>query len=481
MLSRAERHAERRAEREVFANRTLNLRSVSAIGYDMDYTLIQYRTDRWEAETFEHARRLLVERGWPAEGLIFDPHDFLQGLVIDSATGNLVKATRFGYVIQAHHGTRPLEFAELRSTYAGVFVELEEPRWDFLNTMFSLSEAALFAQLVDRLDAGEGPVVAGYDDLHRAVRRAIDDAHAGGELKARIQADPERYVIRDPELLPTLVDQRAAGKSLLLITNSEWSYTETMMSWYLDDELASLDPDSVLGRALQGVTKWSELFDIIVVAAGKPGFFAEDGATYRVVDASTGALLPYWGPLEGGAVYHGSSAVQVERSLGLDGDQILYVGDHLFGDVHASKATLRWRTALILHELEDEIRAAAAFAESDRQLRDLMAEKIEIEQQLAQLRLDALHGTSDRRSIDREIGRLRRLDERIGPLARASAVLGHQRWGPLMRAGNDKSLFARQVERSADIYTSRVSNLGLRTPFARFRAPRTSLPHDLAP
>src|SRR5690606_28552637 len=40
------------AERGMFANRTLNLRSVAAIGYDMDYTLIHYRTEEWEGVAF---------------------------------------------------------------------------------------------------------------------------------------------------------------------------------------------------------------------------------------------------------------------------------------------------------------------------------------------------------------------------------------------------------------------------------------------
>jgi 5'-nucleotidase len=56
--------------------------------------------------------------------------------------------------------------------------------------------------------------------------------------------------------------------------------------------------------------------------------------------------------------------------------------------------------------------------------------------------------------------------------------MGNPTWGPLMRAGNDKSLFARQVERYADIYTSRVSNFLAQTPFAYLRAARGSLPHD---
>ena len=56
--------------------------------------------------------------------------------------------------------------------------------------------------------------------------------------------------------------------------------------------------------------------------------------------------------------------------------------------------------------------------------------------------------------------------------------MGNPTWGPLMRAGHDKSLFARQVERYADVYTSRVSNFLAQTPFAYLRAARGSLPHD---
>jgi 5'-nucleotidase len=55
--------------RGVFANRTLNLRSVAAIGYDMDYTLIHYRTDDWEGAAFEHAVNPGAKRGWPVEDL----------------------------------------------------------------------------------------------------------------------------------------------------------------------------------------------------------------------------------------------------------------------------------------------------------------------------------------------------------------------------------------------------------------------------
>jgi 5'-nucleotidase len=73
------------------------------------------------------------------------------------------------------------------------------------------------------------------------------------------------------------------------------------------------------------------------------------------------------------------------------------------------------------------------------------------------------------------------LDTRIGELAREAAELGNRRWGLLMRAGNDKSRLAYQMERYADIYTSRVSNFLLHTPFVYLRSPRGSLPHDSGP
>ena len=57
----------------------------------------------------------------------------------------------------------------------------------------------------------------------------LDATHMEGALKAEILADPERFVVLDPETPLALLDQRDAGKKLLLITNSEWGYTRAMM------------------------------------------------------------------------------------------------------------------------------------------------------------------------------------------------------------------------------------------------------------
>jgi hypothetical protein len=56
-----------------------------------------------------------------------------------------------------------------------------------------------------------------------------------------------------------------------------------------------------------------------------------------------------------GGLYSGGSAQMVENSLDIHGDEILYVGDHIYTDVSQSKVHQLWRTALICQELEEEV------------------------------------------------------------------------------------------------------------------------------
>ncbi|HJW71569.1 MAG TPA: HAD-IG family 5'-nucleotidase [Geothrix sp.] len=462
--------------RGVFCNRTLNLGSVRAIGYDMDYTLVDYRVAAFEEMVYAQARERLASEDWPVANLAFDPRMVARGLVIDTELGNLVKANRFGFVKRAMHGTRMLEFAEQRKAYAQTQVDLGDPRWVFLNTLFSLSEGCLYAQAVDLLDRGDLPRAYEYASLYRHVRAGVDAQHVEGHLKEAIAAAPDRFVVQDPEAALTLLDQKAAGKRLLLITNSEWSFTSKMMAHAYDRHL----PEGM---------SWRQLFDLVIVSARKPAFFTERGPFFEVVNED-GLLRPLMGPLQPGGIYLGGSATQVERDLGISGDEILYVGDHMFGDVHVSKRTLSWRTALVLREMEEEVSALAAYQPTERHLMALMREKELLEGRLSRTRLNLqrLHAgygppleegavTLEARLQDLR-HQLLAIDAEIAPLAKAGTELTNSRWGLLTRAGNDKSHLTRQIERFADIYTSRISNLLHATPFAYFRSPRGSLPHD---
>lgn len=466
-------------ERRIFCNRTLNMRNIRAVGFDMDYTLIHYRIEQWEGRAYEYVRGRLEADGWPVADLRFDPSLYTRGLVLDQELGNVVKADRFGFVRRASHGTRMMTFDEQRRVYGDVQVDLAESRWVFMNTFFSLSEACLYGQLVELLDAGELKGVLGYPDVRRKVRTYMDATHMEGQLKREIVTHPEKFVDLDPELPLALLDLKHAGKLLLLITNSEWAYTKAMMHYALDGHLPN------------GKT-WRELFDIVIVSSRKPGFFTGRAPAFEVVDEE-GLLRPLAGPMVPGGTYLGGSASQVEADLGMSGEEFLFIGDHIFADVHASKSLLRWRTALVIRELEEEMKSLEGFKAKQQELSRMMAEKEPREHEHASLRLllqraeagygpDGEQGT---RAIKNRLQTLRKemlaLDERIAPLAKEAVELVNARWGLLMRAGNDKSHLARQVERYADVYTSRVSNFLLHTPFLYLRAPRGSLPHDSGP
>lgn len=462
------------AARRLFCNRTLNLRSIRAVGYDMDYTLVNYQVENWERTAYEHVRRRFQSEAWALQDRAYDHGLTIRGLVVDLELGNVIKVNRFGFVKAGMHGTRMIDRAELRQAYRRTIVDMSEARYRFINTLFSMSEVVLYAQLVEALDEGRAPRQLSYAELHKLVRETMDHAHMEGHLKAEILGSPERFVRVDPKAARVLLDQRLAGKKLALITNSEWTYTDRMMRYCYEPYLD--------GRP------WPELFDLIVVEAQKPAFFLERRPAFEVISPD-GTLRTARDGMQEGKIYLGGDADQVERCLGVSGDELLYIGDHLFSDVHLTKQIQRWRTGLVVPELEAEVAALEESAPDRARLEAGMQKKDALERALNQARLErrALEQEGGQESpeyaaFSSEVERLKlalsALDADLKPLAARLSHLSNERWGLLMRTGNDKSYFARQVERYADVYMPAVSDLGPATPYAYLRSARGSLPHD---
>ena len=117
------------------------------------------------------------------------------------------------------------------------------------------------------------------------------------------------------------------------------------------------------------------------------------------------------------------------------------MGDHLYADVHVSKNVLRWRTALITRELENELSALEAFKPKQVQLLAMMDEKIELEHRfslarIALQRLELGYGpqVEDKpKELKQGMYNVRQqlvaLDIKIGELAKEAAELGSTRWG----------------------------------------------------
>jgi HAD superfamily 5'-nucleotidase-like hydrolase len=286
-------------ERRVFVNRTLRMDSIRYVGFDLDWTLADYHRDRMSQLAFERTLDRLVERhGYPRSVLRAEFRaDFLRrGLMMDLRTGMVVKMNRHRYVGRAYHGRHYLEPDARARLYRQELINPAGQRFHFLDTLFELPEVNIFSELVELSEHDERKIeVPGYERICKDVRAAIDTIHADGSLKAAILSDLPRYLPREDELVLALRRMALGGQRLLLITNSEWYYTDALCRHLFEG-------------AVSGLTSWRDLFDLVIVSAAKPGFFRKE-RPFVVLDKNGEARgeteTPEWGGLYAGGSREG--------------------------------------------------------------------------------------------------------------------------------------------------------------------------------
>lgn len=511
--------------RRIFCNRTLNMAKISAVGFDMDYTLAQYRPETFELLVYRETLKKLCEAfGYPLEvlSLEFDWRFMVRGLTIDKRRGNIIKMDRHKYVKVAYHGFRKLSREERVSLYMTTEhrESFDEPEYALIDTLFSLAEAHLFAQLVDMKDAGVGAADGGlswetksYADIYRDVRRSVDLVHRDGSLKQAVAKNPEAFIYSDDGLPELLTMLRESGRKVFIVTNSLWDYTNVVMNYILH------------GR--QGAEKnleWMEYFDVVVTGSGKPAFFFDVSKQMFEVDPETGMLMNTddgaplvpighdaptisnggGGPAAmvgsikslddmdpGGSVpvYQGGNYKILHQLLGVQsGSEILYVGDHIYGDIVRSKKELGWRTMLVVPELEHELatlqshRSVPGRLHAFREKRDGLDDQIQRLEWQRGRSADAQLPEAEASEVD---SRIRALTEERDEMTREHSRLlqeyhesFHSVWGQLLKTGYQNSRFASQVERFACLYTSHVSNLRLFSPNKCYRSREDEMPHE---
>jgi HAD superfamily 5'-nucleotidase-like hydrolase len=474
----------------VFCNRNLRMDSIEMIGFDMDYTLALYHQDKLEQLSIALTLGKLVEKhGYPDEirNLTYDPRWAIRGLMVDRQLGNVFKMDRHAHVGRCYHGFRELDHDQRKATYRNEKINLSSDRFDWIDTLFGLPEAVMYTTMVDWADRRGGPVQ--YDKLFGDIRAAIDEAHRDDTLKDVIKAELPAFIVKDPLLGETLHKFRSSGKKLFLLTNSLWDYTNVVMGYLLDGER-------------KAYPSWRNYFDIVVVGGAKPAFFNEL-RPFVQIDPATGEPIATNGEikhLSRDKVYQGGNVVAFEQMTGIKGEQVLYIGDHIYGDILRLRKQHMWRTAMVLQELEREITVSERLEAqiSDLDLLDRRHRNLESEIDYQTLRLKkiqrlleddtpsaTLHARLEeerraaRASVDALRERARLMDAEVDSLEARIDRAYNPHWGSCLREGNENSRFGEQVNDYADLYTSRVSNFGPYSPLRYFRAPRRPMPHEI--
>ena len=457
-------------QNKVFVNRTLNLKRIKYIGLDMDHTLIRYNTENFER--LSHTKiieKLIAGKNYPdiIKKLQFDFNFALRGLVVDRKKGNLLKLNRYTAIRNSFHGLKPLDFKTHQKVYKSTYIDLSKVDYIAIDTSFSYSLAHAYSQLVELKDSEPLLKLPDYSQMADDVIGALDEAHRDGSLKNEVRSNLSHYIIKDESVVRGLEKFRKHGKKIFILTNSDYEYTKLLLDY-------AITPFLPEGKS------WLDLFEVIITFAQKPKFFYDEGK-YLKVNPTNGTMTNIDEKLSHGGVYQGGNAIKFTKDFELDGDDILYIGDHIYGDILRLKKDCNWRTAMIIEELEGELKNNQQAEPVIHEIDTLMHRKEPYEEELTELMTRKIEKATvvDEKRISGLQDMITEVDTQISHLIRKQQALYNPNWGQLMRAGNEESYFAYQMERYACVYMSKISDLFELSPRTYFRAPRRPLSHEV--
>jgi len=452
----------------------------------MDYTLALYNQEPLEQLSIKLTLdKLIANHGYPEEirSLHFRSELAIRGIVIDCPNGNVFKMNHYGFVGRVYHGTQELSSEERFKQYrSGGRIRLSSDRYRWIDTLFGLPDAVMYMTMVDWIDTQS--TSPDYQKLFLDIRKSIDEAHRDNTLKDAIRANMKGFIKKDPNLAAMLHKYRSSGKKQFILTNSYWPYTEAVMEYLLDGERSEYP-------------SWRNYFDHIIVGGCKPGFFNDENP-FLEVNPDTGVVSETPATsLRPSAVYQGGNIKAFEEMTGVTGGRVLYVGDHIYGDMIRLKKSRGWRTALVLQELVQEQACSEEHAQEirdlevlDRRRRNLQSE-IDYEALLLKQIQKVLDQCEEsfkprlleakknaRSNLDSLKGRSKAMHDEVIGLERSIERSYNVYCGTMFRAGPATSRFGQQVSDYADVYTSKVSNFLSYSPVRYFRAGRREMPHE---
>lgn len=453
----------------IYVNRILNMKHIKAIGFDMDHTLVRYHSDVFEELTFnETIKKLVGELQYPKEVEKFE-FNFLKavrGLVVDMEYGNIIKVSLYNKIKNAFHGGRELTYKEQQRIYKGSSVDLSEERYLSIDTAFSIAFTVVYAQLVDLKDNNPDLDLPPYQELAEDVLKSVDIVHRDGSLKSTVVKDLDKYIIKDAEAVEALERFKKYGKKLWIITNSDYNYTKALL-------------DHTITPFLKEHESWSDLFELTVTLAAKPRFFT-DKLSFLKVDPKTGLMENYDRKI-GTGIFQGGDAIKLQQDHGLKGDEILYLGDHIYGDILRLKKACDWRTALVIEELDREVQAYRDAKPHSVEIDSLMAQKVELEKQIDELYAkEHEHGEDvSKDQVMAKFDEIEKLDKAVGKQIKMYEKHFNPFWGEVMRAGAEPSAFASQIERYACIYMTKIADFKDYSPRTYYRPKKRKMAHEL--
>lgn len=254
-----------------------------------------------------------------------------------------------------------------------------------------------------------------------------------------------------------------SGKRLIFASNSPYWYVDAGMKYVLGD-------------------KWMDLWDAVIVTAGKPVFYTASGRPFREVNTETNRVrFQKVTKLETGKVYTEGCLRELMRVMnwetpGNKNDEkiesiselnmnsnmnpnVLYIGDSLFADLVDAKREFGWVTAAVTPEVgfELDVQKSKDYVLTERTISVLLNALRNVQSEM---------GTSSYTTEDSLV--LDKLEKLVSIWRdRQTSLLGTP-FGSVFRARYQPSLFAHSLRRYCDLYMNSIGSLRLYSPQHRF-------------
>ncbi|VFQ95181.1 unnamed protein product [Cuscuta campestris] len=446
----------------IYVNKNLRLDNIDVYGFDYDYTLAHYSSDL-QTLIYDLAKQHLVnEFKYPEKCITFkyDASFPIRGLYYDKLKGCLMKLDFFGSIEpgSCYFGRRKLSHEEINEIYGNRHIGRDHAR-ELVGLMdfFCFSEACLIADIVQHFVDAKLEFDAAY--IYEDVNRAIQHVHKSHLVHRGILSDPQKYLVKNGQLLRFLRKLKEKGKKLFLLTNSPYFFVDGGMRYMLKDSLGQQD-------------SWRELFDVVIAKARKPDFYTSEHPFRGYhVEEDTLAFSKVDSFLPDRVYYHGclKTFLQITK---WKGPEVIYFGDHLFSDLRGpSKAG--WHTAAIIHELENEITI-----QNDDSYRFEQAKFHIIQELLGKLHATVVNCQSSEayKSLLWELN-----DERQKARFAMKEMFNRSFGATFLTDSGQESAFAYHIHQYADVYTSKPENFLYYLPEAWLHVPSDIkiLPHHV--
>lgn len=336
------------------------LSDYDCIGFDLDHTLIQYKLDSFYPFVYKmFTQALVTEKGYDAcllEDEFEDLKDFcLRGLVLDIKKGNILKLGKDGAILRATHGTREMTKEEVKECYGGknVWPEItllkENPSQHstimrVFESYFDLPVAVVCARIIDMIDRknGKPDEYNFWPDIISMLRLIFSPSafsDRNGYFFPSMVKDTAKFIKPcSKKIVEWIKTLKAGQQKIFLLTNSFIDYTNVLMNFAVGEN-------------------WTELFDVIVCMAGKPGFFQSEEPQNKFYEIDGEKEAGVAEELRESGIFsrgnHKDFMEFLKKEIKKDKPKVLYFGDSLRSDLPSAMYS-DWHVITVLEEMESE-------------------------------------------------------------------------------------------------------------------------------